>query len=339
MLSRLEEKALTTQSMAQSTAGETIDVTEAKTFHVTESITVTTPANKTCLTGVAEVQTLTFPAKAAATAGDYLVLEDTTGTKWAVAFDKTGSDTEPTGAIWVAIPAANKVFLDISATTDAPSVAAAVETAMNLLTGFSDVITLNDGAADGTMTATQAVRGPATNPVVKNADDSGAGSISGVQTTAGVASAIAVTANTITIASHGYLSGLKVQVSINSGSLPTGLSASTDYFVIPVDTNTFKLATSLVNANAGTAIDLENQGDSAKTITVAATSLAGATTKLQRSLDGDVWVDVASPAAQNITATGYLDFSVVDPSSRYIRLYHTLTAGQFTVVANVLTKG
>lgn len=57
----------------------------------------------------------------------------------------------------------------------------------------------------------------------------------------------------ITESAHGYLTGDVGQLS-TSGSLPTGFSASTDYFVIKVDADTYKLASSLANAQAGTPI-------------------------------------------------------------------------------------
>src|SRR6476661_398545 len=57
-----------------------------------------------------------------------------------------------------------------------------------------------------------------------------------------------------TAASHGYTTGLKGQASTTT-TLPAGLALTTDYFVIVLDANTFKLASSLANAIAGTAID------------------------------------------------------------------------------------
>jgi cytolysin (calcineurin-like family phosphatase) len=53
--------------------------------------------------------------------------------------------------------------------------------------------------------------------------------------------------------SHGLFGGQKIQLT-TTGALPTGLSTSTTYWVIPIDANSFKLATSLANAQAGTAI-------------------------------------------------------------------------------------
>lgn len=129
---------------------------------------------------------LTFPAKIGATGGDYVVVSDGNGLSWAVALNVSGADAAPTGAAYVAVAAARKVNLDISATTTAATVAAAVKTAFNALTGFTDVITIDNSAADGTMLLLNLVAGNVTNPAVHNADDSGAGSITGVQTTASI---------------------------------------------------------------------------------------------------------------------------------------------------------
>lgn len=60
--------------------------------------------------------------------------------------------------------------------------------------------------------------------------------------------------------------GTAVTVS-SSGSLPSGLSASTNYFVIKVTATTYKLATTIANANAGTAIDITSAGTGTHTVT------------------------------------------------------------------------
>ena len=147
----------------------------------------------TGVTGVQEVQTLTFPAFASLTDRDYIVVEDTAGDKWAIYADKTGSSIAPTGAIYTAIPAANKSKADVSGDTTAAEVAATFEAAFNALTGFTAVITTDDTAADGTMTLTQVSDGPVTNPVPKSLNDGGAGTLAGVQTTSGVDSGVALT--------------------------------------------------------------------------------------------------------------------------------------------------
>jgi hypothetical protein len=62
-----------------------------------------------------------------------------------------------------------------------------------------------------------------------------------------------------------WSTGDEVEVS-TSGTLPTGLSASTVYYVIAVADLTIKLATSSANASAGTAIDLTSAGTGTHTI-------------------------------------------------------------------------
>lgn len=59
------------------------------------------------------------------------------------------------------------------------------------------------------------------------------------------------------------------------GVLPTGLSAATTYWVIYVDDNTFKLATTRANALAGTAIDITTNGGGFTASTVAVPNTAG----------------------------------------------------------------
>jgi len=57
----------------------------------------------------------------------------------------------------------------------------------------------------------------------------------------------------VTVPSHGLKSGHKCQMT-TTGALPTGLAASTTYWVHVIDANTFHLSTSLVNCRAGTYI-------------------------------------------------------------------------------------
>lgn len=57
----------------------------------------------------------------------------------------------------------------------------------------------------------------------------------------------------VTLNTHGLITGDRIHLT-TTGALPTGLSASTDYWVIYNDANTFWLATSLSNAVSGTKI-------------------------------------------------------------------------------------
>jgi hypothetical protein len=460
------------------------------------------PSAKNFLTGEAQVVTATFPSSATLLAGDYILINDIDGSKWAVAANLTGSDPAPTGAIWAAIPSAQKAQVDLhslitfevaSAYTGTPagcstaititanvegvagdvtlnhnyiaavkaslvaqkitytaktagvagnsitvrvidstsgglsftevanavvidlggstSTALDVVTAMaaatlvdvtgtdntdtiivaaaaNLTSGAAstgstiaqliaafnvanpaNTLTLtagvgtqvpqanivlsggvdrvdataiqiaaafevaldnlasvpfstNDTAADGTMIITNTKFGVA-GSAVYNADESGAGTISVASTNIGVNSAVNVTANTITITAHGLETGLKLQAS-TTGTLPAGLSISTDYFVIKIDDNTIKLASSLAYALAGTAIDITNQGADGSTNTLTATSIS-ASAQLQKSNDGVNWVSEGS--AVTLTTPGSSFIANTNCSYRYIRFALTVAGG------------
>lgn len=73
----------------------------------------------------------------------------------------------------------------------------------------------------------------------------------------GVASDISVADDTFYEPSHGFSTGLAVLFSTTSNSTaPTGLTRETTYYAIPVDANYYKLASSAVNASAGTDVDI-----------------------------------------------------------------------------------
>lgn len=80
----------------------------------------------------------------------------------------------------------------------------------------------------------------------------------------------------VTYTSHGLVTGQQIQLT-TTGSLPTGLTASTTYYVVFVGTNTFQLATSLANAAAGTTINTSSSQSG--THTLAAVSIAATLTK------------------------------------------------------------
>lgn len=66
---------------------------------------------------------------------------------------------------------------------------------------------------------------------------------------------VTVGSDTINITAHGYETGDYVQLT-TTGTLPTGLSPATDYWVIRVDADNIKLAASLADAESGTAVDI-----------------------------------------------------------------------------------
>lgn len=73
--------------------------------------------------------------------------------------------------------------------------------------------------------------------------------------------------DTITSANHRLLTGTKLTYLKVGATAITGLVDGTAYFIIVVDDNTFKLASSLANAQAGTAINLTGTGSSTQTFT------------------------------------------------------------------------
>lgn len=121
----------------------------------------------------------------------------------------------------------------------------------------------------------------------------------------------------------GYFFGLIVQFS-TSTTLPTGISASTDYFVVPVTSTTFKVCTSYANALAATYIAYTNTGTGTQTATP--TAIATASCYLQGSFDETNWVTVPF-STTTITADG--SFSLNFPNVWYqsYRLYVTLASG------------
>lgn len=137
-----------------------------------------------------------------------------------------------------------------------------------------------------------------------------------------------------TKATHGYKTGLKVQLT-TTVTLPGGLALATDYFVIALTANTFSLASSLVLAQAGTAIDITDTGTGVHTITP--TALAGASIKLQGSMDNTTFVDLPIKASgdatksANITATASVFLGETDLAVNWVRTYVTLTAGQLSI--------
>lgn len=143
-----------------------------------------------------------------------------------------------------------------------------------------------------------------------------------------------------TKATHGYYTGLKVALTTDN-TLPAGLSPG-DYYVIRLTANTFSLASSSALAQAGTALDITDTGTGTHTITPYA--LAGASVKLQGSMDGTNWADLPIKAtgdatkSGSVTATANFFLGETDLNVNYVRVYYTLTAGQiaYSQISKVL---
>ncbi len=150
--------------------------------------------------------------------------------------------------------------------------------------------------------------------------------------------------DTLTVTAHGWVTGLKGQATNSGGALPTGISGSTDYFVIVVDANTIKLADSLVHAVAGTAIDITGAGTGTQTFTP--TTSAGNVIKAQFSCDGVGFTDITptnfpqcpSATVTVATSTSFVTWDFQRPAARYLNILYTPSAGQITFSATISAK-
>ena len=77
----------------------------------------------------------------------------------------------------------------------------------------------------------------------------------------------AATTDIITSASHGLVTGDKVELT-TSGTLPAGLALATLYYVIKIDANTFKLSTTKPIDGNGQVVDVTDTGTGTHTWTV-----------------------------------------------------------------------
>ena len=117
------------------------------------------------------------------------------------------------------------------------------------------------GASDNESSGDSAVAGPVkpfgiTNRVIAGATDHT------IATTD-----VDTTNDTVTITSHGYVTGQKLTYDDAGGTTLGGLADDTEYWVIREDANTIKLASSYANAIAGTAITLTGTGNASQTLT------------------------------------------------------------------------
>lgn len=127
------------------------------------------------------------------------------------------------------------------------------------------VISTTYGAADGTHFNVPDLRGRT--PV-------GAGTGTFAELFASTAVTVATDLITVSAAAGKQLLNGNPVVLSTSGTAPAGLTAGNTYYVIAVSGTTIKLASSVANAVAGTAIDITSQGTGNHTLTLAMTARA-----------------------------------------------------------------
>lgn len=132
--------------------------------------------------GEAQVETITAPAVAAATQGDFIIVYNQAGLSEALWLDIDAAGTAPTAAEYLACDA--KTMVSVSTGDLAADVAAAIVAAATI----ADVTFLDN--LDGTITVTQDIYGDCSNAVPYNEDASGAGSISVAIVTEGLTAAL-----------------------------------------------------------------------------------------------------------------------------------------------------
>lgn len=156
-----------------------------------------------------------------------------------------------------------------------------------------------------------------------------------------------VPTSAISYTAHGFITG-QVGRLTTTGVLPAPLATATDYYIIAINANTFKLASSYANALAGTFIVITSAaGGGDHTFTP--TALSGASTKLQGSVNYDPhfqtgdWFDLVdaagSPLTVNITATGSKYWNIPDSMYEFVRQVVVQTNGLFAIESYVYAKG
>lgn len=165
--------------------------------------------------------------------------------------------------------------------------------------------------------------------------------------TSGAVSAVDIGADSLTINNHSFNTGERVYIS-STGSIPGGLNAGVEYFVINTGVNTIQLAVDAAAAAGGTQINITSTGSG--TITVAHTLylLAGANGAL--SLDGvtiaqgdRVLIKNQTTATQNgiyvATDEGAVNRPAVLTRAEDANTSAELAAGSFAFIINGTTQG
>jgi hypothetical protein len=143
-----------------------------------------------------------------------------------------------------------------------------------------------------------------------------------------------VSLSVITIASHGYKLGLKVRFT-TTGTLPSGLSLATDYYLTDFSSNTLLISTSYANALAGSYVTLTDGGSGTHTINIQTASPVDIL--LQGTIDGSTWVYVNN-STKELSSVPYM---LEHETAFYhkLRVLLVVASGQYSVNAKIMIKG
>lgn len=292
-------------------------------------------------------QDLTYTAQEVGVAGDEITITYVgDGTSGAETVDVVGTDItvhmDPTP---VTGSSADDILAAIEASVPADALVAVAVTGTGATVQDASAETPLAGGVDPAIVST----GNEVKDAV-NADDPGAADlvlVSGTQ--AGVVTALAATPlaggsdgevdiadDELDIPSHGFPDGFEVRLT-TTGTLPAPLLTATDYYVIVVDANTIQLATSLANALAGVAIDLEDEGADDSVNTVTGVALGNGSVTFQKSNDGTNWINIQSATA--ISADGSVMLEQANVSYRYFKAVKAMDSGVIDLQCYVLVIG
>jgi len=125
------------------------------------------------------------------------------------------------------------------------------------------------------------------------------------------ANIVSVANDTIVAPNHRFITGQKVTYSDGGGTVITGLTDETSYFIIKVDQNTIQLATSASNAASSTAIDLTGLGaGTSHTLNV---KFDGTNTKFKITHNNGIKSTITKPEQLSLSINGVIQ----NPASDY----------------------
>ena len=203
-------------------------------------------------------------------------------------------------------PGANQFVAATSNDVTADNLAAAIDS-------LASVTAANPAAA--VITVKAATVGVAGNSIglVVSASNSGV-TRSGATLTGGLANAVNAVDFEITIASHGFSSGLKVNYDVLAGTTLDNLVNNTDYFVIKVDDNTIQLSATSGGAVIEIAAADDAVGGGSFTLTPTAVDVD---VLVSGSNDAEEWIELDS---DTLSAEGSLLYEYPTISFRYIKV-------------------
>ena len=127
---------------------------------------------------------------------------------------------------------------------------------------------------------------------------------------AGSTDVVSVANDTLTFANHRFVTGQRATYTDGGGTVITGLTDGTAYFIIKVDQNTIKLATNASNAANSVAIDLTGVGSGGShTLNVA---FDGVNTRFKATHTDGIKAKVTRPQQISLSINGVIQQPVAD---------------------------